>query len=63
VQAARLQPDNPETWIQLAGYDLAQHQPGRAVVELARAKTLYRGSAQIASELSRAQAETSHPMR
>jgi hypothetical protein len=57
VKATSLQPENPQTWSQLGAYDLAQHQPARALPELRRAHLLDLGSSQISSQLQQAEAE------
>ena len=56
VSATRLQPDNPESWLQLGLFDLQNHQPRGAVVSLQRASALDLTDVPAANALAAAQA-------
>ena len=57
VQATSLEPDNPETWLQLGAFDLQARQPRLAVGELETAHRLDLASAPISQQLAQARAE------
>jgi hypothetical protein len=59
VDATNVQPSNPESWEQLGDFDLAQHQPVIAVLELQTAQLLDRSSATLDQELAAAEATLS----
>ena len=54
--AVALQPENPQTWLQLGNYELQQRQPRRALATLAKALALDRSSSTAAlSAITQAQ--------
>jgi tetratricopeptide (TPR) repeat protein len=55
VKATSLQPSNPETWQALGAFDLQQHQPSLALLELQTAQQLDLSSASIGQLIARAQ--------
>ena len=55
VKATNVQPANPESWEQLGEFDLSQHEPVLAVLELQTAKLLDRSSATLDQELAAAE--------
>ena len=55
VKAASLQPSNPETWQALGAFDLQQHQPTVALLELQTAQQLDLSSASIREQIAQAQ--------
>jgi O-Antigen ligase len=55
VQATSLQPENPETWLQLGAFDLQAHQTRLALAELETAHRLDLTSVPISQQLSQAQ--------
>ena len=55
VKATNVQPANPESWEQLGEFDMAQHEPIVAVLELQTAKFLDRSSAPLDQELAAAE--------
>jgi O-Antigen ligase len=56
VHATSIQPENPQTWLQLGLFDLQRHQPRLAVSELETAHRLDLASAQISQQLGQARA-------
>ena len=59
VKATSLQPSNPETWQSLGAFDLQQHQPTLALLELQTAQQLDLSSALIGQQIAEAQREAS----
>lgn len=57
VQATSLQPDNPQTWVQLGVFDLQRHRPRLAVDELETAFRLDQTSGAISQQLTEARTE------
>jgi hypothetical protein len=57
VDAVILQPDNPATWRELGLYNLAHHQPQRALSSLEKAYTLDRSSRETMQAIAQARAE------
>ena len=55
VKATNVQPANPESWEQLGEFDMSQHEPVLAVLELQTAKFLDRSSAPLDQELAAAE--------
>ena len=55
VKATNVQPANPESWEQLGEFDMSQHEPVLAVLELQTAKFLDRTSAPLDQELAAAE--------
>jgi hypothetical protein len=55
VKATSLQPDNPQTWLQLGSFDLQAHQPRLALGELETAHRLDLTSGPISQQLGQAQ--------
>jgi O-Antigen ligase len=56
LQATSLQPENPQTWLQLGAFDLQRNRPTLAVGELETAHRLDLASAPIAQQLAQARA-------
>ena len=54
VRATSLQPENPQTWLQLGLFDLQRHQPRLAVSELETAHRLDLASGPISQQLGQA---------
>ncbi len=54
VRATSLQPENPQTWVQLGLFDLQRHQPRLAVSELETAHRLDLASGPISQQLGQA---------
>ncbi len=55
VKATNVQPANPESWEQLGEFDMSQHEPVLAVLELQTAEFLDRSSAPLDQELAAAE--------
>jgi O-antigen ligase len=58
VKAISLQPENPDTWLQLGSYDLSHGQPHKAIGVLRHALKLNIGSTEIAADLQAAIVES-----
>jgi hypothetical protein len=57
VKATSVQPQNPQTWVQLGSYDLQAHRPRAALPELETAQRLDRTSALTGQLIGRARTE------
>ncbi len=56
-KAVRLQPDNPETWLEEGQLLLELHRPAAALAPLTKASELFKGSTAAASALAQARAK------
>ena len=57
VKAVRLQPQNPDTWLQLGAHDLQENQPDRALADFHKALSLDLTSKPAMTGLEQAQTE------
>lgn len=57
LRAVARQPENPQTWLMLGEFDLGERHPRVALRSLERARQLNLGSAEIAQQIARAEAQ------
>ena len=57
VRAIERQPQNGQTWLALADFDLSTHHPGRALGPATKAVTLDRSSSRAAADVAQARAQ------